>query len=206
MMTRVKWIGLMSLLLILAACVTINVYFPAAAAESAAKTIVRDVLSAPEGDPEEAAPMESEKDSLLQGHDALGAMSIVRVMTLWVSPAYAEANIKIDTPVIRRLRGSLKQRHVKLRPYYRTGAVGLTQKGLVTVRNLGTVPLKERGRLKKLVTDENNDRNALYKEIARANGQPEWEDDIRKTFAQTWINEAKSNVWYQDSKGKWKQK
>ena len=33
--------------LMLSACVTINIYFPAAAAEEAARTIVRDVLSAP---------------------------------------------------------------------------------------------------------------------------------------------------------------
>ncbi len=206
MMTRVKSIGLIIPLLILAACVTINVYFPAAAAESAAKTIVRDVLNTPDGGPVEAPPMELEKDSFLQDQGSFGVMLVTRVMSLLAAPAIAEANIKIDTPVIRRLRRSLKQRHVQLRPYYQSGALGLTQKGLVNVRNLGAVPLKERSRLKKLVADENNDRNALYKEIARANGHPEWKEDIRQTFARVWINEAKRNVWYQDSKGKWRQK
>jgi len=206
MMARIKSTGLTILLLTSAACVTINVYFPAAAAESAAETIVRDVLSVPAGDPDETAPLEPETDSLLRDNGSFAVMSISRVVALWITPAYAEANINIDTPVIRRLRRSLKQRYVKLRPYYKTGGAGLTQRGFVTVRNLGTVPLKERSLLKKLVADENNDRSALYKEIARANGHPEWEEDIRKTFARVWINEAQGNVWYQNNQGKWKQK
>jgi hypothetical protein len=44
-MTRVtRTGGLLATLLLLAACVTINIYFPAAEAEEAAEKIVKDVL------------------------------------------------------------------------------------------------------------------------------------------------------------------
>jgi hypothetical protein len=46
----------------------------------------------------------------------------------------------------------------------------------------------------------------LYTEIARANGHPEWEADIRKTFAGRWIANAPAGWWYQDSGGQWKRK
>jgi hypothetical protein len=46
----------------------------------------------------------------------------------------------------------------------------------------------------------------LYREIARANGHPEWEKDIRKTFARVWVQEAGRGYWYQDARGQWRQK
>ncbi|NIA01494.1 MAG: DUF1318 domain-containing protein, partial [Planctomycetia bacterium] len=41
---------------------------------------------------------------------------------------------------------------------------------------------------------------------ARANGQPTWEAEIRKTFARRWIDNAPGGWWYQDSGGSWKRK
>ena len=51
---------------------------------------------------------------------------------------------------------------------------------------------------------ENNDRNALYAEIANVNGHPEWQAEIRSTFAQRWIQRAQPGWWVQS--GGWKQK
>jgi uncharacterized protein YdbL (DUF1318 family) len=55
------------------------------------------------------------------------------------------------------------------------------------------------------VADENADRNALYQEIARVNGQPQWEADIRSTFARRWVDNAPPGWWYQAG-GSWQQK
>ena len=44
------------------------------------------------------------------------------------------------------------------------------------------------------------------KAIAKANGHPEWEPDVRNTFARTWIEEAATGWWYQNAAGKWQQK
>ena len=46
----------------------------------------------------------------------------------------------------------------------------------------------------------------MYREVAVANGHPEWEAKIRETFAQQWIASARGGWWYQDAGGSWKQK
>ena len=76
----------------------------------------------------------------------------------------------------------------------------------MAVRDLNLAPISERGKLRRLVSDENRDRRDLYREIARANGHPEWEKDIRKTFARVWVEEASRGTWYQDARGQWRQK
>ena len=48
--------------------------------------------------------------------------------------------------------------------------------------------------------------DAVYREIAVANGHPEWEDQIRATFARQWTASARQGWWYQDDSGSWKQK
>ena len=93
-----------------------------------------------------------------------------------------------------------------LQPYWNSGAIGLTADAMVEVRDLGSVPLPERTRLRKLVSDENADREALYREIARANGHPDWEDQIRATFAERWIAKANRGWYFRDSKGNWQRK
>ncbi|MFT5349191.1 MAG: hypothetical protein ACI9MF_000001, partial [Gammaproteobacteria bacterium] len=66
--------------------------------------------------------------------------------------------------------------------------------------------LKERNIVKKLVADENRDRSQLYKEIASANGHPEWETEIRNTFSRRWITNAPAGWWYKDANGEWQKK
>ena len=65
------------------------------------------------------------------------------------------------------LQAKMKARHSSLKIYYASGAVGLTENGLVAVRDTKAIALKDRNKVKGLVVDENNDRNALYAEIAR---------------------------------------
>jgi uncharacterized protein YdbL (DUF1318 family) len=202
-MWRLKTIGLAALAVVLLSCVTVNVYFPAAAADSAAKTIVRDVLGE-----ERAAPEAPSEQSPEQG-SRLG-LAVTRVaaaiLGLIVPPAQAGANLDINTPAITAVRVSLKRHQAQLQPYFDTGALGLTRDALVGIRDAAAIPLKDRNRVKKLVADENRDRNALYREIARANGHPEWERDIRNTFARVWVEESRPGIWYQDAGGQWKHK
>ncbi len=188
---------------LLAACVTINVYFPQAAAETAAKTIVRDVLGTGQGGVKPAPETPPEKGS--RRDDEAGAL-VALVLNVLISPAHAGADININTPAINALRASLKRRQPELRPFFDSGALGLTRDGLVAIRDPQSIPLRDRNRVKKLVADENRDRNGLYREIARANGHPEWERDIRKTFAQVWIQESPRGTWYQTANGAWTRK
>ena len=115
--------------------------------------------------------------------------------------ALAAADLELNTPAIAALKGSMQQRHGQLAAFYASGAVGLTRDGLIAVKEASAVALKDRQSLNSLVAAENNDRNALYKEIATANGHAEWEAEIRSTFAQRWVQKAQSGWWYQDANG-----
>jgi uncharacterized protein len=117
-------------------------------------------------------------------------------------PATAQADIEINTPGVASVKQSMQQRHNLLEKYYEDGTIGLTQDGLVAIRDVSSVPLATRQTINALVAAENKDRNALYREIARANGHPEWEEDIRSTFGQRWIERARPGWWYQ-AHGSW---
>ncbi len=120
----------------------------------------------------------------------------------WVSAA---ADLDINTPAISAIKNSMQARHNQLAPHYASGAVGLTMDGMTAVRDTTAVPLKDRQGINALVAAENSDRNKLYKEIAVANNHPEWEGDIRNTFAGRWIEKAQGGWWYQNN-GVWVKK
>ncbi len=120
--------------------------------------------------------------------------------------AIAQANIEINTPAIASIQASMQTRHNQLAPFYASGAVGLTRDGNVALRDAGAVPLAQRQQVNSLVAAENQDRAALYREIARANGHPEWEPSIRTTFASRWIEKAQPSWYYQSAGGQWVRK
>lgn len=182
------------------ACVTINVYFPAAAAEQAADKIIEEVWG--EGTGKAATGKSSKADAI-----ADGARRVARLFVDWLIPAAhaQQANLDISSPAIGKIEASLKARHAQLLPYLNSGAVGLTADGLVAVRDAKSIALNERKTVNQLVADDNRDRAALYREIAAANGHPEWESQIQATFARRWIDRAQSGWYYQSSDG-WKAK
>ena len=182
------------------ACVTINVYFPAAAAEQAADKIIEEVW----GDDAEKPTAEQSSDA---GRFADNASRISRLIINWLIPAAhaQQANLDISSPAIGKIQASMRARHAQLLPYYNSGATGLTDDGLVAVRDAKAIPLSARKTVNQLVADDNRDRTALYREIAAANGHPEWEAQIRQTFARRWIDLAQSG-WYYQSGGGWKAK
>jgi hypothetical protein len=93
-----------------------------------------------------------------------------------------------------------------LAPHYASGALGLARDGTVAVRDASAIPLSERQKVNGLVADENRDRSALYREIARGNGHPEWEEEVRATFASRWIDKAQPGWWVQAPNGNWSKK
>ncbi len=115
--------------------------------------------------------------------------------------ALAAADLEINTPAISALKNSMQARHAQLLPFYASGAVGLAKDGSVTLRDATAVPLAQRQTANSLVSAENTDRNALYKEIAAANGHPEWENEVRTTFGQRWGQKAQSGWWVENAGG-----
>ena len=118
----------------------------------------------------------------------------------------AQADLRIDTPAISALRESLRASHQQLRPLYASGAIGLTRDGNIGLRDANAIPLAERAQVNALVAQVNRDRGALYREIALANKKPEWEGEIRTTFAQRWIERAPAGWYYQNPSGAWVRK
>ena len=192
-------LGALSLLLI-GACVTINIYFPEAAAEKAADKVIDEVWG-------KQPPQEGAAPEPSSSYDPRHAHVLLTLLELSVPAAQAaSADLNVSTPAIEKLEASMRNRHSELLEYYGSGAVGLTKDGLVAVRDPKAAPLRARQQVNQLVAAENRDRNALYREIAEANGHPEWENDIRTTFARRWIERAQGGWWYQDAGGGWRRK
>ncbi len=179
-------------LLVLSACVTINVYFPAAEAQEAAREFVEKVI----GDemPGSQAPVK-------EG----GGMAL---LSFFISSAQAQTpDITIRTPAIQAIQARMAERFKnQLAPHFDSGALGFGRDGLIVVRNPASLGLKDRAAVNQAVADDNRDRTAVYREIAVANGHPEWEQQIRETFARQWTSSARNGWWYQDAGGAWKQK
>lgn len=193
--------------LMLSACVTINIYFPAAAAEDAARVIVRDVLNEEETEVSSESNDQSSIDNYKKENaNSLSYLLAGTILNILIPPAHAEANININTPAISALRKSLKARAGSLKAHYASGAIGLTANANVQIKDQSVIALKDRNKVKKLIADENKERGALYSEIARANDHPEWEAEIRSTFARVWVEEVAAGTWYQNSEGAWVQK
>lgn len=130
------------------------------------------------------------------------SISVLMLVTLLTALlATAAADLEVNTPAISSLKGSMQARHGQLAAHYASGAVGLTKDGLIAMRDANAVPLAQRQSVNSLIAAENNDRNTLYKEIASANGHPEWQDEVRSTFAQRWVQKAQGGWWYQDGGG-----
>ena len=189
---------------LLGACVTINVYFPAAAAERAADRIIEEVWG--DGVEKSAAEQSSEAGNFTGGLVDYATRSS-RLIVDWLIPAAQAQQAKLDitSPAIGKIEASMRARHAKLLRHYNTGAIGLTDNGLVAVRDAKAVPLSDRKTVKQLVANDNRDRVALYREIAAANGHPEWETQIRSTFARRWVDLAQHG-WYYQTGGNWKAK
>ena len=179
------------------ACVTVNIYFPAAAVERAADQIVKETWGGP-AEPAKPAPQPQSHHVTPMQKFAFG----------FIGAAHAqEADINVSNPAIRALKDSIKQRSDAIKPYMDRGNVGIGQDGLLVVRNTDGLSLKERADVKQLVDAENRDREALYAEIAKANNIPQ--DNIPKIkniFARSWIEQARSGWLIQDSQGSWRKK
>ena len=198
---RRRWMGMPIAVLALTACVTINVYFPAAEAREAAREFVENVI----GEDGQSPPADTTPPG-----DGDGAMALRfdPLVLLGIGSAHAQStpDITIRTPAIQAIQSRMESRfNSVLRPHFDSGALGFAGDGTVVVRDASKLAIKDRVAVNAAVADDNRDRNAVYREIAVANGHPEWEPQIREVFARQWIASARPGWWYQQG-GSWKQK
>jgi uncharacterized protein YdbL (DUF1318 family) len=187
-----------AIVFLLSACVTVNIYFPAAAVERAADQIVRETWGSA---PAEPVKKEQPQSSIFRRQAAFATLR-------WLAEAHAqEADINVSNPAIRALKDSIKRRAELLKPYMDRGNVGITRDGLLTTRTTEGLSLKERAEVQQLVDAENRDREALYVEIAKANNiAREAVPKIKAIFAKSWIEQAQPGWWIQDAQGNWRKK
>ena len=209
-MRRLLPFKLLALSCLLAACVTVNVYFPAAAAEQAADRIIDTVTSQQKSNENSTPPKTPPQSSVAPSTERpmlLAAASELLNLLIPAAEAQGSPNLDVSGPEIRAVTASMQQRFGQLQKYFAEGVIGLTTDGLVAVRDQNSVPLAERATVTRLVTEDNRDRETLYAELAKANKHPEWEPDIRRTFARRWVERGAQGGWYyQDAGGKWVQK
>ncbi|MBP1775261.1 MAG: putative rane protein [candidate division NC10 bacterium] len=202
MTSKRRWlIGLLMVLLV--SCVTVNIYFPAAAIQKAADQIVDDVRKAPEPAPEQTPEQKRE-----QAPDKKSRLEWFRVVAIGATAAHAAAvDVNVSTPAIRALKASMAARFPQLQPLYGKGAVGETNNGLVVVRDTGALSLKEKADVNRLVSEENRDRTALYAEIIKANNIDMGQlPEVQKIFANSWRGKSAPGWWIQQDNGQWAKK
>jgi uncharacterized protein YdbL (DUF1318 family) len=187
----------MGLILFIAACVTVNIYFPAAEVQKAADEIVGDVRNIEKKD--EQKPEEKQKINKL--------FQELKRLSWGPAEAYAQIDIEVSTPAIRALKDSMKERFPQLKPFYDRGNIGESNMGLLETRDLTGLNLKEKADLSRLVEQENKERKALYTEIMKANKfGPEVMPQIQKIFANSWRDKSQSGWWIQKDSGEWEKK
>jgi len=184
--------------LVVSACVTVNIYFPAAAVERAADQIVKETWGGP-ADPAQTAPQP----------ESSNRHAPIRLAALnFISQAHAqEADINVSNPAIRALKDSIRKRSNAIKPFMDRGSIGIARDGLLAIRSPDGLNLRERAETKQLVEAENRDRENLYGEIAKANNiSRDSIPRIKAIFARSWIYQAHSGWWIQDAQGAWRQK
>ena len=184
---------------IVAACVTVNVYmYPSQDVDATAQRLIEDirgaVMSDPSGTP---GPGEAREDA-------------DRNSFRWrfVGEAYASGGeTRVSSPAIDALKDKLKRRAPVLNPFFDAGAVGEGKDGLVVLRDPSAVSMKDRAMINRVVKEENDDRMALYREVAR---ELKVEDKdlprVQESFAREWQRFARPGWWIQTPEGDWERR
>ena len=192
---RLKFWTLLTISLFFLACVTVNIYFPAAAAEKTAEEIVKEVR--------EQIPQkeEEEKDEKQPAEPEARQWQLITV-------AYAqEGALEVSNASIRALKASIKARYSALIPYLQKGVMGENKAGFLEVRNREGLSLRDKAKVKQLVEAENKDRAVLYKEVSKAlQIDPTQIARLQKIFAKEWQKTVPSGTWVQTEDGNWEKK
>src|SRR5690349_13118826 len=153
-MRRVLPLKLALVCLVIAACVTINVYFPAAAADKAADQYWNDVTkgNAPQAPPtSNLGPARGAEPNVL-------LVAIDSVLSAVVPAAHAqdaEAALNVSSPAVNRIKSSMASRFGELEKFFASGAVGVTKDGMLEIRDQNAVALPDRATAKRLVAEDN---------------------------------------------------
>lgn len=196
---------------LLTACVTINVYFPAAEAKEAAREFVEMVIG-DEAKDQPAKPAEGDGGGMtmqprISQESLLARVDLLSLVGIGTAHAQSQPDITIKTPAIQAIQARMAARFDShLRAHFESGALGWGKDGRITIRDASLISIANRVSVNQAMADQRRDADAVYREIAVANNHPEWEEQIRAVFTRQWIESARPGWWVQDANGNWKQK
>jgi len=176
------------------ACITVNIYFPEATVKQAAEEIVNEI---------------QKKAAEKTGEEPIKQLSVLpqAVSFSLVPAAYAQEETTVSNPAIRALKESIADHLAAMMPSFAAGNIGLTNKGLVEIRDEAGLNLQAKAALRKLVKEDNGDRMKLYAEVAKVlNIEASQIERIQEIFAENWIKGAAASWWVQQEDGAWVRK
>jgi uncharacterized protein len=202
---------------LLAACaiITVNVYFPEKAAKEAYKSL-DDMLLEKSPDAKKP-PVEEQKAPDTKPQSRLfnesPTFSFISVAHAAENDADALAIELSGMPEVLKAYDEMSQRLPKLNTLFAGGSVGLSNQGLISVRDKTKMTPQD----EKLVTAENQSRKTVISSMAKAilklNKQPESKAALDQilgkaaaTYAETKRDTAKPGWWIQLQNGRWLQK
>jgi uncharacterized protein YdbL (DUF1318 family) len=169
------------------ACVTVNVYFPAKEVERKAGDIVDDIRKMEPSPPKSPSSPQSSGDYF-------------RARIRFGGLAFAQQ----DSPAVSALKQRIRERFPRLLPYFQKGAIGENLNGYLELRDLGALSAAERNEIRSLTDAENQDRRALYQEVAKSLSiTPDQIGKVQRIFAEKWQHAAEKGWWIQREDGQW---
>lgn len=180
---------------------TVNVYFPTSQIEKAAEEI-EDRVRTGKG----IEGLNSSFDPAIRQQKRYIAIGIDAVSAYAADDS--DINIDINTPVVKAIIESRTKRFKEIDPYMADGTFGEGMEGYLVLRKKEGLDLKTMTTLKKLVLEENKDREKLYLEILRANGLDADEKNLKRVggiFAKAIRKKLKEGRWYQVDEDTWAQ-
>jgi len=147
-----------------------------------------------EGAPDEQA--EDGQSSFLQR--AIELLDPVKV-------AYAQ-ELKSTSPLVKQIADRMRERFDEVQALKKTGAVGENNRGFLEMIKPGNLSGDEaKNEAQRLIAADNEDRKALYAEVARLNrGENVSVSTVERVYAKERLDRAKSGEWVQlPPEGEW---
>jgi uncharacterized protein YdbL (DUF1318 family) len=186
---------MLSVMFLAVACVTVNIYFPAAEVRRDAERIVEDVYGGLEEENGADQPGTGQESSLLMFlADMFGPAT-----------AHAQDVTATSNAAIRGLKQRISKNLQQLAPFLNKGNVGIDRNGYLTLRNNSGMAVSDVAKVKQLVSSDRGLRDQLYAEVARARNTDQV-NKVREIFAEMWRGQARSGWFVQQDNGSWTRK
>ncbi len=133
----------------------------------------------------------------------------LEVLLAWLGPraAWAKSASTVSNAAIRDLKEQTTRNHGQLKAYSEQGSIGITNKDLLDIRETKGLSMAEVAKLKRLVAEDNQARQQLYREVAVALSVPASQiEEVQRIFATELQSKAPSGYLIQGPSGVWRRK